>query len=211
MRISKGSKNYTQSSKKNADVCRIMSAIEDALALVPIAVATAGGCWRIGRRIRPPSKIQKICVLLPDKCGKTHLARVLGASDKVLVDCGEFAKVFDKEELLPKLGDDRTLADAVSDGLLDDVYEYVRKLVKRSKKKTAIFLTSNVEWAMKKFKSDAVYALVPSCEFASTIEGCEPSRSRLLHALPREAVKTFSSWEHLEGMLRVKFGIEEPV
>lgn len=188
-----------------------MSAIENAVALVPVAVATAGGCWRIGRAIRPPSKIQKICVLLPDKCGKTTLCRVLGASDKVLVDCGEFAKVFDKDELLAKLGEDRTLADAVSDGLLDEVYEYVRKLVKSSGKKKAIFLTSNVEWAMKKFKGDAVYALVPACEFASTLEGCEPSRSRMLHALPSEVVKTFSSWEELEGLLRTKFGIQHSV
>jgi len=188
-----------------------MSSIEDALALVPVAVATAGGCWRLGKHIRSPSKIQKICVLLPDKCGKTHLCRVLGASDKVLVDCGEFARVFDKDKLLSEVEGDRTLADAVSDGLLDDVYEYVRKLVKRSKKKSAIFLSSNVEWALKKFKPDAVYALVPSAEFSREIEGCEPSRSRMLHALPREAVKTFSSWEHLEGMLRVKFSIEEPV
>jgi len=188
-----------------------MASIEDALALVPVAVATAGGCWRLGKHIRSPSKIQKICVLLPDKCGKTHLCRVLGASDKVLVDCGVFAKVFDKDKLLSEVEGDKTLADAVSDGLLDDVYDYVRKLVKRSKKKSALFLSSNVEWSLKRFKPDAVFALVPSADFAKEIEGCEPSRSRMLHALPREAVKTFSSWEHLEGMLRVKFQIEEPV
>ena len=185
--------------------------MEEAVSLVPIASAIAGGCLSIGRKVRSPSQIQKICIILPDKCGKTSLCKVLGARDKVLVDCGEFAKIFDKEKMLPLLSEDKTLADAVNDGLLDEVYEYVRKLVKRSGKKKALFFTSNVEWAVKKFKPDAVYALVPSREFVSKCPGCEPSRSLILHTLPSEVVKTFNSWEELEAMLRLKFSIQHSV
>lgn len=184
-----------------------MSALEDVATIVPLAVATAGSCWRLGKRIRSPSKIQKIAVVIPDKAGKTTLCRTLGSHDKVLVDCGEVSKVFDKDGMVERVGEDTTLVDAVYDGLLDECYEFVRKLIKTSKKKQGIFFTSNVAWCLKRFKPDSIFCLVPSHDFLKSLPGCEVSRSRILSHLPPEVVKTYSSFEELEALLRTRFNI----
>lgn len=184
--------------------------LETAIALSPLAMAGLNQCVNWG--IRKVSKIKKICVILPEKCGKTHLANALtGSHQTFLVDTDEFCVHFDNEHIIEKLTNDLTLRGALKSEILNKTYERIRKILKKDKGKRAIFLTSDYEWALSKFKKDAIFCLVPCSEFVGDCPGCEPSRSRILHELPKEVVKTFSSWEDLETILRVKFQLQNPV
>lgn len=185
-------------------------AMETALALSPLAMAGFSQCVNWG--IRKVSKIKKICVILPEKCGKSTLANALtGSHNKFLVDTDEFSVHFDTDHILEKLSKDLTLTEALKSEVHNKTYDYIRNVLKKNKHKQAIFLTSDYQWALTKFKKDAIFCLVPCSEFVKECPGCEPSRSRILHELPKEVVKTFSSWEDLETIVRVKFQLQNPV
>ena len=196
---------------------RMAASLETASILVPIAVSMGISCFNFG--VRQLAKIQKICLVLPKKCGKSHLCRHLAGNEKiVLVDTDEFGKAFsspDKRELLEVVRADKTLYAAMSHSVYDKAYDYVRDLCKKDKSKKAIFLTSDINWAMGRFKTDAIFCLVPSSEFIRSLEmspeekeELEHSRAYILHKLPAQAVKVYSGYSDLEALIRVRFDIQ---
>lgn len=193
-----------------------MSVVTAATILVPLAMSVAGKCFMWGSRIRDVHQIKKVCIICPRKCGKSWLASHLSGNERViLVDTDEFAKAFMDEgrrSILASVSADPTLHQALSHAEYDRCLEHVKELLKASKDKRAVFLTSDPQWALKTFKKDAIFSVVPSSDFMKEmpIEGedkelLERSRALILHKLPAEVVKVYGSYEELEAILRLKF------
>jgi hypothetical protein len=193
-----------------------MSVATTASILVPLAVSAGVKCIHWG--IRSADKIQKLCVILPRKCGKSWLAQHLSGNEKiVIVDTDSFAEAFAddaKRRLMDCVRGDPTLHQAVAHSEYDKAMKYVKEVISSDKSKKALFLTSDVQWAMKTFKKDATFCLCPSTDFVKDLvmedadkDALERSRSMILHKLPSECVKVYGSYEELEGILRIKFDI----
>lgn len=193
-----------------------MSVATTASILVPLAVSAGVKCVQWG--IRNSDKIQKVCVILPKKCGKTWLSQHLSGNEKViLVDTDSFAEAFadeTKRRLIESVRADPTLFQAVAHSEYDRCLKYIKDIVGKDKSKKALFLTSDVQWALKSFKKDAIFCLCPSSDFIKDLgleeadkDTLERSRAFILHKLPADVVKVYGSYEELEGILRLKFDI----
>jgi hypothetical protein len=193
-----------------------MSITTTASILVPLAVSGAVKC--ISWSVRNTEKIKKVCIILPRKTGKSWLSQHLSGNDKIiLVDTDAFSEAFAddlKRRLMDSVKADPTLYQAVSHSEYDKVMKYVKDIIGKDKTKKALFLTSDVAYALKTFKKDAIFSLVPSTDFVKDMtlteedkDILERSRSMILHKLPAEVVKVYGSYEELEAILRLKFDI----
>lgn len=193
-----------------------MSVVTAATILVPLAFSVGARCIHWG--VRSVDRIQKICLILPRKCGKSWLCQHLSGNDKmVLVDTDSFADAFaddSKKRIIEAVKGDPTLHQALAHAEYDKCLKYVKDIIGKDKSKKALFLTSDVQWALKTFKLDAIFCMCPSTDFVKESEleegekeALERSRSMILHKLPAEAVKVYGSFEELEAILRLKFDI----
>lgn len=184
-------------------------AVEAAI-ILPIAASGLNSCVRWG--IRKLNKIQKICIILPKECGKSTLcSKLCGDPKKLLIDCDKFSEPFDTDNILRHTETNPALQIAIRGSVLDKVYDYVRSTIRGNKSQKALFFTSDYQWALKRFKKDSIFVLVPSKDFNEQLsEKALSDRASILYEFDKKQIHTFSTWAELEAIISTKFGLQHP-
>jgi len=199
------------------------AAISAGTTLLPIAYYVGKGCFG---RIRNAKDIKKNIICLPSKSGKSSLAKSLVSNKNfLLIDLDEFIKSVNDKELLEKIqkakeDQDTGLYHILYGKAADTALDFVKKESAKEKNLRCIFLTSEYDWSMKRFKRDAVYVAIPSRNLHKEIlesspkdqrEQIEKDRMEFINRLPYDAVKTYNSFGELETMVRSRFDIQHRI
>lgn len=194
-----------------------------AVGLVPIAYYLGNGCLN---RVRSVNTIKKNVICLPSKSGKTSLAKSLVSNKNVLlIDLDEFIKTVNEPSLLEKVEEAKKEGNTGLYSILyskcsDEALNFVKKELKKDKNLRAIFLTSDFNWSLKRFKKDQIYVSIPSAKLHKEIVDNAPEgeketirnhRLEFIHQLPFESVRTYNSFQELENLVRERFDIQHKI
>lgn len=173
--------------------------------LLPIAYYAVQGWFNRPRNVR---NVKKNVICLPSKSGKTSLAKSLVSNkNMMLIDLDEFIKTVNEPELLDKIDDAKAnnntgLYSILYGSAADKALDFVKTEIKKDPKLRCIFLTSDFDWSVKRFKSDQIYVAIPSQNLHKSILEAAPKEEReaiashrldFIQRLPFESVKTYNS------------------
>lgn len=197
-----------------------LSSAEVISALTPLALYVGQKC--LGR-IRDARKIQKHCLVIPHRCGKTRLAEALENQSQILViDVDEYMPSVVEQKELGRLLNSKVGSfhwDLDYSELADEVLADIKKRLKHHKKLRVLFLTSSFKWAVQSFRKDAVYCVSPDSKyFEELLENEEDegkkleitkARQNMINSVPdKKAIKTYSDFKQLEEMVRQRLNIQ---
>jgi len=130
--------------------------------------------WYTGNclaKMKQPHKVQKACLVLPRKAGKSSLVKhFLGNNpDFMLIDLDAIVKTHpdSNQDFLKKLDEAEANGDHSTHRLLsEDLYKKVYEKIKQSwlsnKKRRLLCLTSSLELAKELFKQSSIFVAMPS-------------------------------------------------
>ena len=130
--------------------------------------------WYTGNclaKMKQPHKVQKACLVLPRKAGKSSLVKhFLGNNpDFMLIDLDAIVKTHpdSNQDFLKKLDEAEANGDHSTHRLLsEDLYKKVYEKIKHSwlsnKKRRLLCLTSSLELAKELFKQSSIFVAMPS-------------------------------------------------
>jgi hypothetical protein len=196
--------------------------------LLPVAyyLASSGCLPRMFSRIRKVGDVRKNVICLPMKGGKSTLSKSLVSNkNMLLIDLDEFIKTVNDAELLAKIAEAKASEDTGLYHILysmaaDKALDFVKKQTKADSRLKCVFLTSDFEWSMRRFKHDALYVAIPSHNLHNQIlesaskeqrESIQRARTDFINRLPFESVKTYNSFGELESMIRARFDIQHKI
>ena len=191
------------------------------ITLTPLALHLASTIGCFGRRVRSPTKIQKHCLVVPHKGGKTYLHEKLQSQRSVLVvDVDEHIRLGCDAGKVLKM--ERSRIDTIEHDmeyveLANEVLAEIKTRLQHNKKLRVLFLTSSLAWA-NQFKKDALYIASPDSEFWDSILKAEENEEKrdvlrkardiFIKTVPdARAISTYNSLKELERMVRQRFGI----
>jgi hypothetical protein len=198
-----------------------MTVLSGVSMLSPIAMYVGRSCLT---RIRNPLRIQKHCLLIPPKSGKSYLKNMLSKQKKIMViDLDEFLHASNEN----KNSDLKRIEEALKNkswmeyelyykNAADNVFKFIKEQIKSNSKLKVLFITSSYAFSSA-FRPDAVVATAPDVEFfEKLIEGLTPEeqmvakerRTNFLEALPdKNACSLYHSLDELEKAVRSRFSL----
>jgi len=212
---------WIRSMEIGATLCskEVVAAVSSSL--VPLALHLGSSVSCLGHRLRSPTRIQKHCLVVPHKGGKSYLHDKLQSQRSVLVvDVDEHIRLGCEAGKVLKM--EKARIDSIEHDmeyveLANEVLAQIKVRLAHNKKLRVLFLTSSLAWA-NQFKKDAVYIASPDSEFWDDIlkgeedEGkrdvLRKARDIFIKSVPdARAISTYNSLKELERMVRARFGI----